>query len=181
MPKALERRAMAEVGDRNGDAGEEPKPSSSPTTEEYLAALGPEERQVAELLENVRRKLLDISGNNRFLSFRETAKSLRFNTSDPDSIYQLLVEDGGRVEIVAQSCHRPSLRAMHELEEVVIHARLALYNRDMPCGPRALRKHLEESLAVEPLPSERSIARMLARNGLTHGRTGLYPGDVPNR
>jgi len=93
---------MAEVGDRNASAGEEPKPSSSPTTEEYLAALGPEERQVAELLENVRRKLLSISTNNRFLNFRETAtKSLRFKNADIDSIYQVLVEDGGRVKIVA--------------------------------------------------------------------------------
>jgi len=84
-------------------------------------------------------------------------------------------------EIAAESFHRPSVRAMHEVEEVVIYARLALYNRDMPCGPRPIRKHLAESLPVEPLPPERSIARILARNGLTHGRTGLYPGDAPNR
>ncbi len=84
-------------------------------------------------------------------------------------------------ELAEQSCDRPSRRTAQELEEIVIYARLALYNRDMPCGPRALRKHLEESLVLEPLPSERSIARLLAHNGLTHGRTGLYSGDSPNR
>ena len=84
-------------------------------------------------------------------------------------------------EIALQSCDSPSRRTIREVEEIVIYARLARYNRDMPCGPRALRKHLKEVLDVESLPSERSIAGMLARNGLTHGRTGLYPGDSPNR
>ncbi len=80
-----------------------------------------------------------------------------------------------------QSCDSPSRRTIREVEEIVVYARLARYNRDMPCGPRALRNYLKEVLKVEPLPSERSIARILARNGLTHRRTGLYTGDSPNR
>jgi len=32
---------------------------------------------------------------------------------------------------------------------------------------------------VQPLPSERAISRILAKNGLTYGRTGWYEGDDP--
>jgi len=60
-----------------------------------------------------------------------------------------------------------------EIEEHVRFARLELYNRDLPCGPRAIRGRLEE-WQVHPLPSERTIAQFLARLGLTHGRTGFY-------
>lgn len=80
--------------------------------------------------------------------------------------------------IIAQSCCTPSLRTAKEIEEIVVYARLGRYNRNMPCGPRALRKHLDEALHIH-LPSERSIANILARNGLTHGRTGWYAGERP--
>jgi len=33
---------------------------------------------------------------------------------------------------------------------------------------------------VTPLPSERTLAQILARNGLTHGRTGWYEDDDPS-
>lgn len=71
----------------------------------------------------------------------------------------------------------PASRSAEQVEEVVVHARLGLYNRGLPCGPRVLREHLEEALDVRPSPSERTIARILARNGLTYGRTGWYPGE----
>ena len=61
-----------------------------------------------------------------------------------------------------------------EIEECVSFVRLELYNRDMPCGAKALRERLEKFYHVKPLPSERTIARILARHGLTHGRTGIY-------
>ena len=64
-----------------------------------------------------------------------------------------------------------------EVEETVIMVRLELYNRGLPCGPKALRKRLNEHYVLRPLPSERTITRMLARNGLTHGRTGWCIGD----
>ena len=66
------------------------------------------------------------------------------------------------------------LRSKQEIEECVTFVRLELYNRDMPCGAKAVRERLEKFYHVKPLPSERTIARILARHGLTHGRTGLY-------
>jgi putative transposase len=68
-------------------------------------------------------------------------------------------------------------RSRKEVEEIVVMLRLNLYNRGLPCGPKALRLRLEEKEALRPLPSERTIARILVRNGLTHGRTGFYDAD----
>jgi putative transposase len=65
-------------------------------------------------------------------------------------------------------------RTKQEIEQCVIFVRLELYNWDMPCGPQAVKERLEAFYHVKPLPSERTIARILSRNGLTHGRTGLY-------
>ena len=61
-----------------------------------------------------------------------------------------------------------------EIEETVVLARLELYNRGLPCGPGAIRKRLDLFYLVEPLPSERTIARILAKRCLTNGRTGCY-------
>ena len=61
-----------------------------------------------------------------------------------------------------------------EIEEAVTFVRLELYNRDLPCGPNPIRKRLQEFYCIEPLPSERTIARLLSRHGLTHRRTGIY-------
>jgi len=72
------------------------------------------------------------------------------------------------------------VRPPEEVEQIVVMVRLELYNRSLPCGPKALRRRLDEHYALKPLPSERTIARMLARNGLTHGRTGWYEGDDPD-
>jgi len=68
-------------------------------------------------------------------------------------------------------------RSPEQVEQIVVMVRLQLYNRSLPCGPKALRKRLDEHECLNPLPSERTIARMLARNGLTHGRTGWYEGE----
>jgi hypothetical protein len=64
----------------------------------------------------------------------------------------------------------------HETEEVVTFIRLHLYNRGVCCGAQAIQSSLEE-LNMRPLPSVRTIGRILARHGLTHGRTGIYPED----
>lgn len=61
-----------------------------------------------------------------------------------------------------------------EVEECVVIVRLELYNRNLHCGPKAIKKRLDEFYHIKPLPSERTIARILARNGLTHRRTGWY-------
>jgi len=62
---------------------------------------------------------------------------------------------------------------------MVVMVRLELYNRGLPCGPKALHRRLDEHYVLRPLPCERTIARTLSRNGLTHGRTGWYEGDEP--
>jgi len=64
-----------------------------------------------------------------------------------------------------------------EIEQIVIMIRLELYNRGVACGPKAIRTRMDESYGVKPLPSERTIARMLATNGLTYGRIGWCDGD----
>lgn len=65
----------------------------------------------------------------------------------------------------------------HELEQLVVMLRLERYNRGLPCGPRALREHLDLYEGISNLPSERTIARWLSKHGLTRGRTGWYPGE----
>ena len=62
-----------------------------------------------------------------------------------------------------------------EIEDCVTFVRLELYNRDIHCGPKAIQNRLRTFYHVKPPPSERTIARILARHGLTHGRTGFYP------
>ncbi|MCX5810771.1 MAG: IS481 family transposase [Proteobacteria bacterium] len=60
-----------------------------------------------------------------------------------------------------------------EIEEIVKIVRLNLYNQDIFCGAQAIHWELEE-LGVKPLPSIRTINRILSRNELTHRRTGKY-------
>ena len=77
-----------------------------------------------------------------------------------------------------------------EIEEIVKMIRLNLYNQDLFCGAQAIHWEMEE-LGVKPLPSIRTINRILSRNELTHRRTGKYeakgttypklPSLLPNR
>jgi hypothetical protein len=61
-----------------------------------------------------------------------------------------------------------------EIVEIVAMVRLNLYNRNLPHGANAILQEME-SMLVRPLPSPRSVNRILARRGLTHKRTGHYP------
>ena len=61
-----------------------------------------------------------------------------------------------------------------EIMEIVKMLRLNLYNRGLPCGPKAIQKNLALH-SVQPLPSLTTIKRILAHDGLTHRRTGHYP------
>jgi len=70
-------------------------------------------------------------------------------------------------------------RSRREIEEIVVMSRLHLYNRGLHCGPKAIRKKMFDEEFTHPMPSERTIARILARNGLTHGRTGFYGEEAP--
>lgn len=64
-------------------------------------------------------------------------------------------------------------RTASEIEEIVKLIRLSLYNQDLFCGAQAILWEMED-LGVIPLPSIRTINRILARNELTHRRTGRY-------
>ena len=61
-------------------------------------------------------------------------------------------------------------------EEVVKLVRLELYNQAVCCGAQAIQRRMKE-LGETTIPSTRSIGRILSRHGLTHGRTGIYPGE----
>jgi hypothetical protein len=67
-------------------------------------------------------------------------------------------------------------RSKEEIEEIVTMVRLNLYNHGLHCSPKKIRKKMNE-FDEGPLPSERTISRILARQGLTYQRTGHYPGD----
>ena len=67
-------------------------------------------------------------------------------------------------------------RSNNITKQVVTFIRLHLYNRGVCCGARAIQRYMHEQ--NEPtIPSLRTIDRILARNCLTHGRTGFYPGE----
>ena len=81
-------------------------------------------------------------------------------------------------------------RTSTEIEEIVKMIRLHLYNKDLFCGAQAILWEMED-MDIHPLPSERTINRILTRNDLTHKRTGRYepkgtpypelPGEKPNQ
>ena len=60
-----------------------------------------------------------------------------------------------------------------EIVEAVKIVRLNLYNDGLFCGAQAIEWELRE-MGVVPLPSLRSINRILSREELTHRRTGRY-------
>ena len=67
-------------------------------------------------------------------------------------------------------------RAPSEVEEIVVMARLHLYNRGLTCGPEAIKRYLADEYEITPLPSDRTIARILNHQELTNQRTGNYEG-----
>jgi len=60
-----------------------------------------------------------------------------------------------------------------ETVEIIKMVRLNLYNQDLFSGAQAIHWEMEE-LGVYPLPSIRTINRILSRHSLTHRRTGKY-------
>jgi putative transposase len=81
-------------------------------------------------------------------------------------------------------------RTPPEIEQIVEMVRLSLYNKGVFCGNQAIRWELED-MNVQPLPSLRTIGRILHQRGLTNRRTGRYeskgkkypvlPALVPNQ
>lgn len=60
--------------------------------------------------------------------------------------------------------------------EIVTHFRLSLYNKEVPCGSKAILKKMREE-NIHPLPSISTISKILKDQCLTNGRTGYYEGD----
>ena len=63
------------------------------------------------------------------------------------------------------------------MKGIVRLVRLDLYGHGLACGAQAIRRRLDEVYQLKPLPSARTIGRILAAEGLTHGRTGWYEGE----
>ena len=59
------------------------------------------------------------------------------------------------------------------MEALIKLTRLSLYNQDVFCGAQAIYWELSEQ-GISPLPSLRTINRIINRNDLTHRRTGRY-------
>jgi transposase InsO family protein len=98
-------------------------------------------------------------GKSRFWLYKWVK---RFGEGDPNWF-----EDRSRCPLVSSN------RTPSEIEEIVKMIRLNLYNQNLFCGAQAILWEMED-LGVEPLPSIRTINRILARNDLTHRRTGRY-------
>ena len=60
-------------------------------------------------------------------------------------------------------------RSRNEIEEIVVFARCEMHNKSQPCGAKALWTRLNEHYHLRPLPSIRTIGRILTDNGLTDG------------
>jgi len=81
-------------------------------------------------------------------------------------------------------------RTQAEIEQIVELVRWNLYNKGLFCGGEAIRWEMED-MNVQPLPSVRTIGRILCRRGLTNKRTGRYeakgtkypvlPALIPNQ
>jgi putative transposase len=69
--------------------------------------------------------------------------------------------------------HSNPRQLSREVVEAVKLARLHLYNQGLFCGAQAVSWELAE-LGLSPLPSQRTISRILSREGLTNRRTGRY-------
>lgn len=75
------------------------------------------------------------------------------------------------LEQMAEEANRGSPpRPPEEIEQIVVMARMELWNRGLPCGAPALRRRLDAFYHLTPLPSVRTIGRILARNELIERR-----------
>jgi transposase InsO family protein len=86
----------------------------------------------------------------------------RFESGDPDWF-----QDRSRRPHLSPVC------TSAEIEQVVIAVRRSLEGQDLFHGAQAIRWELED-MEIEPLPSVRTIGRILARHGLTRRRQGRY-------
>jgi len=103
-----------------------------------------------------------------------TTVAARLGHSRPWVYRWLARAQDGEATWLQDRSHRPVQLAratLGEVVEAVRLVRLSLYNQGLLCGAQNIRWELDE-LSVSPLPSVRTINRILAREGLTHRRTG---------
>ena len=73
------------------------------------------------------------------------------------------------MEAMAEEQNRSSQpRPPGQVGRIVVMARPEPRNRSAPCGAVALRRRLDEFRHPRPLPSVRTIGRILARNDLVN-------------
>lgn len=67
------------------------------------------------------------------------------------------------------------------VDQIILLARVHLYNTGRACGAPELRRFLIEQEAVFPTPSVSKISCVLREYGLTHGRLGWDDDVEPQR
>lgn len=87
--------------------------------------------------------------------------------------YESRADDSDWCQNQTSAPHSNPCEWSKEMVDAVKLVRLSLYNEGVFCGAQAIRMELED-LAVDPLPSLRTINRILSREELTHRRTGRY-------
>ena len=87
--------------------------------------------------------------------------------------YESRADDSDWCQNQTSAPHSNPCKLSREMVDAVKLVRLSLYNEGVFCGAQAIRMELED-LAVDPLPSLRTINRILSREELTHRRTGRY-------
>lgn len=68
----------------------------------------------------------------------------------------------------------PEKQVPSEVVELVEFVRLHLYNRDLPCGAKAIRGHISTEYPTVKIPSVATISAILRQKELTNKRTGSY-------
>jgi len=76
-------------------------------------------------------------------------------------------------EDLSRRPHNSPHRTATEIEDIVEMVRLSLYNKDHFCGAQAIQWEMKD-MEVQPIPSLRTISRILCRRELTNRRTGRY-------
>lgn len=87
--------------------------------------------------------------------------------------YESRADDSDWCQNQTSTPHSNPCKWSKEMVDAVKLVRLSLYNEGVFCGAQAIRMELDD-LAVDPLPSLRTINRILSREELTHRRTGRY-------
>ncbi len=78
-----------------------------------------------------------------------------------------------RHDLILDQCDR--------VDQIILLARIHLYNVGRACGASALRQYLIEQEAVSQIPSISKISCVLREYGLTHGRLGWDDDVDPQR